>query len=100
MVAHHSPNSPLAAPQDDHGLEVPIDINGGEFVQQGDGTTPIVIKDVNAWKAGLEVSGGIKPVKDLNNFKELCGGEGGADWRCFPRKGTTVPGLHDCVIAM
>lgn len=100
MVAHHSPNSPLAALQEDHGLEVPVNINGEEFVQQGDGTTPIVIKDVNAWRAGLEVSSGIKLVKDLNNFKELCGGEGGADWRCFPRKGTTVPGLHDCVIAM
>lgn len=71
MVTHHPPNSPLAALQEDHGLGVPININGEEFVQQGNGTTPIIIRDLDAWKAGLEVSSGTKPVKDLNNFKEF-----------------------------
>ncbi|KAF2191778.1 LuxS/MPP-like metallohydrolase [Zopfia rhizophila CBS 207.26] len=41
-----------------------------EKVRLGNGTTPTLIKDVHAWKAGLEVSRGVRPVKDLGEFVE------------------------------
>lgn len=36
----------------------------------GNGTTPVYIKDVLVWKAGLLLSKGVKPVKDLEEFVE------------------------------
>lgn len=32
---------------------------------------PVLIKDVYAWKAGMQVSAGVKPVKPLENFVEI-----------------------------
>ena len=45
----------------------------GEVAQTekiGNGTMPVHIKDVHAWKAGLLLSKGVKPVKDLEEFVE------------------------------
>lgn len=32
---------------------------------------PVLIKDVHAWKAGMQVSAGVKPVRPLENFVEI-----------------------------
>lgn len=32
---------------------------------------PVLIKDVYAWKAGMQVSAGVKPVKPLENFVDI-----------------------------
>ena len=32
---------------------------------------PVLIKDVFAWKAGMQVSAGVKPVRPLENFVEI-----------------------------
>ncbi|KAF2705769.1 LuxS/MPP-like metallohydrolase [Pleomassaria siparia CBS 279.74] len=39
-------------------------------VKGGNGTTPVIIKDVHAWKAGLQMSTGGRPVKDLGEYVE------------------------------
>ena len=36
----------------------------------GNGTVPVLIKDVHLFKAGLQLSTGVKPVKDLSEFVE------------------------------
>ncbi|KAF2203788.1 hypothetical protein GQ43DRAFT_389257 [Delitschia confertaspora ATCC 74209] len=44
--------------------------DGVDVVRVGNGTTPVYIKDVHDWKAGLELSKGVKPVRDLEGFVE------------------------------
>jgi insulysin len=39
-------------------------------VKGGNGTTPVLIKDVHAWKTGLQMSTGVRPVRDLAEFVE------------------------------
>lgn len=39
-------------------------------VKEGHGATPTIIKDVYAWKAGLQMSTGVRPVRDLAEFVE------------------------------
>ena len=41
-----------------------------EVERIGNGTTPVYIKDARAWKAGLVMSQGVRPVKDLEEFLE------------------------------
>ncbi|KAF2871159.1 Metalloenzyme, LuxS/M16 peptidase-like protein [Massariosphaeria phaeospora] len=36
----------------------------------GNGTTPVIIADVHAWKAGLQMSTGVRPVKNLEEYLE------------------------------
>jgi insulysin len=48
-----------------------VEADGETHVKLGNGTTPIVIRDVHAWKAGLEVSKGARPVQDLSEFEEI-----------------------------
>lgn len=38
---------------------------------EGNGTTPVVITDVRAFKSGLQVSAGPQPVKHIVEFEEL-----------------------------
>lgn len=37
----------------------------------GNGTEPVVVEDVRAFKASLQVSAGARPVRDLSEFEEL-----------------------------
>lgn len=39
-------------------------------VKDSNGTTPVLIKDVHAWKASLQMSTGVRPVRDLAEFVE------------------------------
>ncbi|KAF2816319.1 LuxS/MPP-like metallohydrolase [Mytilinidion resinicola] len=48
-----------------------VEADGETHVKLGNGTTPVVIRDVHAWKAGLEVSKGARPVQDLSDFEEI-----------------------------
>lgn len=52
--------------------EPEILINGdvAAVIKNGNGTTPVLIKDVHAWKAGLQMSTGVRPVRDLAEFVE------------------------------
>lgn len=80
MLAQSSPKSvSVGGPEKDgvtsgleaKSVEAPIEIIGEEKVKTGNGTTPVIIKDVHAWKAGLEVSRGARPVRNLSDFEEL-----------------------------
>jgi insulysin len=53
-------------------LEHPKESTGGEPSQEHvkDAKTPVLITDVRNWKAGLCLSSGVKPVKDLSEFME------------------------------
>lgn len=44
--------------------------NVEKVVKEGNGTTPVLIEDVHAWKAGLQMSTGVRPVRDLGEFVE------------------------------
>ncbi|OCK75895.1 hypothetical protein K432DRAFT_307572 [Lepidopterella palustris CBS 459.81] len=48
-----------------------VEINGSGQKNIGNGTTPVVITDVHAWKASLEVSRGARAVRDLSDFEDL-----------------------------
>lgn len=80
MLAQSSPKSPPVAETEKEGVtsgpepkspEAPVKIIGEENMKIGNGTTPTIIKDVHVWKAGLEVSRGARPVRDLSDFEEL-----------------------------
>lgn len=80
MLAQSSPKSAPAAETEREGVtsgsepkspETPVEVIGEENMKIGNGTTPTIIKDVHVWKAGLEVSRGARPVKDLSDFEEL-----------------------------
>ena len=42
--------------------------NVENIVGVGSRTTPVIITDVHAWKAGLQMSAGVRPVRDLADF--------------------------------
>jgi len=44
--------------------------NVESVVGMGNRTTPVIITDVHAWKAGLQMSTGVRPVRDLAEFVE------------------------------
>ena len=36
-----------------------------------DASHPVLIKDIHAWKAGMQVSAGVRPVRNLEDFVEV-----------------------------
>lgn len=60
-----------AAPEE-NGLANGHATNGEQVVMNGDSKKkePVWIEDVRSWKAGLEVSTGAQPVRDLSEFME------------------------------
>ena len=36
-----------------------------------DASQPVLIKDIHAWKAGMQISAGVKPVRNLDDFVEV-----------------------------
>ncbi len=42
---------------------------GGE--EAGDARKPVLIKDVYAWRAGMQVSCGVRPTRGLDEFVEV-----------------------------
>lgn len=57
---------------EDNGLANGHATNGDQVVMNGEQKKkqPVWIEDVRTWKAGLEVSTGAQPVKDLSEFME------------------------------
>lgn len=45
-------------------------LTGGEVEKKADPKVPVLIKDVHAWKAGLSMSKGARPARDLSEFLE------------------------------
>jgi insulysin len=36
-----------------------------------DASQPVLIKDIHTWKAGMQISAGVKPVRNLDDFVEV-----------------------------
>ena len=70
MLAQSSPKSTPVGETEREDV-APAEIIGEGSMKIGNGTTPTIIKDVHVWKAGLEVSRGARPVRDLSDFEEL-----------------------------
>jgi insulysin len=52
-------------------LEHPEVLRDGDVEHTvGNAKAPVLIKDVHAWKAGLQMSTGVRPVRDLSEFAE------------------------------
>lgn len=54
----------------DAGLPAEPEVKDNAASSSGAGQ-PVLIKDIYAWKAGMQVSTGVKPVKPLENFVEI-----------------------------
>lgn len=54
----------------DAGLPAEPEVKDNAASSSGAGQ-PVLIKDVYAWKAGMQVSAGVRPVKPLENFVEI-----------------------------
>jgi insulysin len=60
----------LGLAEGDSKLENPQPLTNGDVQKVSDPTKPVLITDVHAWKAGLLLSTGVRPVKDLGEFVE------------------------------
>lgn len=54
----------------DAGLPAEPEVKSDAAASAGAGQ-PVLIKDVYAWKAGMQVSAGVKPVRPLEEFVEI-----------------------------
>lgn len=54
----------------DAGLPAEPEVKADAASASGAGQ-PVLIKDVHAWKAGMQVSAGVKPVRPLEEFVEI-----------------------------
>jgi insulysin len=53
------------------GLVAEPKVDGEEDVK--DARTPVLLRDIHAWKAGMQVSKGVRPVRQLEEFVEVGG---------------------------
>ena len=54
----------------DAGLPAEPEVKADAAASAG-ASQPVLIRDVHAWKAGMQVSAGVKPVKPLEEFVEI-----------------------------
>jgi insulysin len=60
----------------DSGLAAePKVLGDGDVDMEGakDARTPVLVRDIHAWKAGMQVSKGVRPVRQLEEFVEVGG---------------------------
>jgi len=57
----------------DSGLPAEPEILDGaaDAKDAGDASHPVIIKDIHAWKSGMQVSAGVRPVRPLEEFMEI-----------------------------
>jgi insulysin len=53
------------------GLVAEPKVEGEEEVK--DARVPVLVRDIHAWKAGMQVSKGVRPVRQLEEFVEVGG---------------------------
>jgi insulysin len=53
----------------DSGLPAEPEVLDAKHV--GDASHPVIIKDIHAWKAGMQVSAGVRPVKPFEEYMEI-----------------------------